>query len=223
MAEKREADRGLRQDASWFRRALARAYPDAACTLDYETPLDLYVATVLSAQCTDARVNQVTPELFASCRGPEDYLRLGREELERRIRSTGFFRNKAKSILGAAARLVSAYGGKIPATMEDLLTLPGVGRKTANVILGSAFGMQEGIAVDTHVGRIARRFGLTRQTDPEKVERELMALFPRGGWTALSHRMILHGRNVCTARAPRCGECVVSARCAYFSPRGKRD
>ncbi|MBD3162292.1 MAG: endonuclease III [Candidatus Eisenbacteria bacterium] len=215
MARKREADRSLKRDAGWFHRRLARAYPDAACTLDYETPLDLYVATVLSAQCTDARVNQVTPALFRTCRRAEDYLRLGREELERRIQSTGFFRSKAKHILGAGERLVAVHGGRIPQTMEELLALPGVGRKTANVILGNAFGKQEGIVVDTHVGRVSRRLGLTRQTDPVKVERDLMELFPRKDWTVLSHRMILHGRNVCLARSPRCAGCTLSERCAY--------
>ena len=214
--------------AAWIGRRLARAYPDARCSLDYSDPLELYVATVLSAQCTDARVNAVTPALFGRCRRPEDYLALGAEGLERLIQSTGFFRNKAKSILGACSRLMEAYGGEIPRTMEDLLSLPGVGRKTANVILGNAFGKQDGIVVDTHVGRVTRRLGLTRHDDPVKVEMDLMGLFPRKDWTVLSHRLILHGRTVCRSRGPRCGACILSERCAHVanpapSPeRGKR-
>lgn len=211
------ADEEKKKLAAWIGRRLARAYPDAACSLDYTNPLELYVATVLSAQCTDVRVNLVTPALFRECRRPEDYLALGAAGLEARIQSTGFFRNKARSILGGCARLIEAFGGEMPRTMEDLLTLPGVGRKTANVILGNAFGMQEGVVVDTHVGRVAARLGLTAQKDPVKIERDLMECFPRKDWTVLSHRLILHGRNVCGARAPRCGACMLAERCAHVT------
>lgn len=201
--------------ARWVGRRLARAYPDAECSLDHENPFQLYVATVLSAQCTDLRVNQVTPALFRRCPTPADYLLLGQEGLEEAIRSTGFFRNKAKSILGACRRIVDDFDGAVPDTMEQLLTLPGVGRKTANVILGNAFGIQEGIVVDTHVGRVTQRIGLARSKDPVKIEAELIPLFPRKDWTVLSHRLILHGRQVCAARKPRCSECVLAERCAF--------
>ncbi len=184
---------------------------------------------MLSAQCTDVRVNQVTPELFRECRRPEDYLALGTAGMEKRIRSTGFFRNKAKSILGACAALIERFDGEVPSTMEDLLTLPGVGRKTANVILGNAFGKEEGIVVDTHVARVSQRLGLTSEKDPVKIERDLMPLFPRKEWTLLSHRMILHGRSTCTARSPRCGSCTLAAKCPSATtitpasrPRGPR-
>ena len=203
--------------AAWFHRRLARAYPDAHCTLDYSHPLELYVATVLSAQCTDARVNLVTPEIFRRCPTAEDYIALGQAGLEKLVQSTGFYRNKAKSILGACTRLVDVYGGEVPSTMEELLTLPGVGRKTANVILGNAFGKEEGIVVDTHVARLSQRLGLTVNSDPVKIERDLMPLFPRRDWTVLGHRLILHGRGICTARAPRCGICPLAERCAHTS------
>jgi endonuclease III len=215
------ADAEKKRLASWIGRRIAHAYPDARCSLDYANPLELYVATVLSAQCTDVRVNLVTPELFRDCRTPEDFLALGPEELERKIQSTGFFRNKARSILGGCARLIEAFGGEMPRTMEKLLTLPGVGRKTANVILGNAFGKQEGVVVDTHVGRVTARLGLTAQKDPVKVERDLMELFPRKDWTVLSHRLILHGRGVCSARAPRCGACILAERCAFAAKSEK--
>ncbi len=209
------ADHEKKALARWIGGRLARAYPDARCTLDFENPFQLFVATVLSAQCTDARVNQVTPGLFRRCPTPGDFLKLGRDGLEEAIRSTGFYRNKAKSILGACERIVVDFGGSLPETMESLLPLPGVGRKTANVILGSAFGKQEGIAVDTHVARVSRRLALSASADPLKIESELMLLFPRKGWTALSHRMILHGRLVCVARSPRCEACVLAERCAF--------
>ncbi|MBM3286633.1 MAG: endonuclease III [Candidatus Eisenbacteria bacterium] len=219
---KTEAGRvaAIRPLARWIAGRLARAYPEARCTLDHATPLELYVATVLSAQCTDARVNQVTPELFRRCPTPEAYLELGQAGLEKMIHSTGFFRNKAKSILGTCARMVEAFGGEVPSSMDELLTLPGVGRKTANVILGASFGRQEGIAVDTHVARVSRRLGLTDQEDPVKIEADLMALFPRTDWTSLSHRIILHGRQVCAARAPRCDACLLAQRCP-FAARGR--
>ncbi len=206
---------------AWISDGLSRDYPDADCSLDYGDPLQLYVATVLSAQCTDTRVNQVTPALFRECRFPEDYLALGQASLEERIRSTGFFRNKAKSIIGACAALVEGFGGKIPSTMEDLLTLPGVGRKTANVILGNAFGKTEGIVVDTHVARITQRLGLTAHVDPVKIEQDMMGLFPEREWTVLAHRLILHGRSVCTARSPRCAGCSLAERCPAATPAAR--
>ena len=217
MARAKEEITERKKLAAWCANRLARLYPDARCSLDFANPLELYVATVLSAQCTDARVNQVTPELFRECRRPEDYLRLGRAGLEKRIQSTGFFRNKAKSILGGCARLVEAYGGQVPRAMDALLTIPGVGRKTANVILGNAYETQEGIVVDTHVSRVTRRIGLTAEKDPVKIERDLMSLFPRKDWTILGHRLILHGRSLCNARAPRCQECPLMERCASAS------
>jgi len=193
-------------------RELGRAYPEARCALHYETPLDLYVASVLSAQCTDERVNQVTPALFARCRTAEDYLALGTDALEGLIRPTGFFRNKAKSILGGCQVLAERFGGVVPRTMEELITLPGVGRKTANVLLGNVFDTP-GITVDTHVGRLSRRLGLTEQTDPVKAETELMRLFPRKSWTELSHRLIEHGRRICLARRAACERCPLAAIC----------
>jgi endonuclease III len=218
--DRRAAGSGPRQEkagrkglATFVSDRLAAAYPDAKCSLDFGDPLELYVATVLSAQCTDVRVNQVTPDLFRQCRRPEDYLALGQAGLEKRIQSTGFFRNKAKSILGACAALIERFDGEIPSTMEDLLTLPGVGRKTANVILGNSFGLQEGIVVDTHVSRVTQRLGLTSEKDPVKIEQDLIPLFPREEWTVLAHRLILHGRNACVARSPRCGSCPLGERC----------
>jgi endonuclease-3 len=198
--------------AAWYARRLAALYPDPRIPLDFKTPLDLYVATVLSAQCTDARVNQVTPALFALCRTPEDYLSLGTEKLEKMVQSTGFFRNKTRSILGGCARMVEAFGGEVPDTMEDLLTVPGVGRKTANVILGS-FGKNEGIVVDTHVKRVAARLGLTSQDDPVKIEQDLITLVPRNAWTDFALRVIFHGRRVCFARFPQCPACPLLEKC----------
>lgn len=213
MAPKQEELTERKKTASWINRRLKRLYPDAGCTLDYKNPLELYVATVLSAQCTDVRVNQVTPKLFNDCRRPEDYLNLGQADLEERIRSTGFFRNKAKSILGGCAQMIEAFEGRVPRTMDELLTIPGVGRKTANVILGNAFGTEEGIVVDTHVARVTKRLGLTNEKDPLKIERDLITLFPKKDWTVLSHRLILHGRNTCSARSPKCAACVLAERC----------
>lgn len=192
---------------------LTLLYPEPECELNFTNPLELLVATILSAQCTDVRVNLVTAGLFQKYRSPEDYLAVPAEELEVDIHSTGFYRNKAKNIRGACARLLAEYGGQVPDTMEALLTLPGVARKTANVVLGNIFGKAEGIAVDTHVTRLSGLLGLSEQTDPVKIERDLMAKFPKREWTNLSHRLILHGRRVCIARRPRCGECALNGLC----------
>ena len=193
--------------------ALLALYPDAHCELDFATPFQLIVATILSAQCTDKRVNMVTPVLFSRYPTVESLARAKQEDVEEIIKSTGFFRNKAKSIIGMAGALADRHGGDVPSTMEALVTLPGVGRKTANVILGNAFDTNEGVVVDTHVGRLAGRLGLTRETDPVKVEQELMTLFPRDRWTMLAHLLIFHGRRVCDAKKPRCSECTLAAIC----------
>jgi endonuclease III len=196
-------------------RELADAYPDAGCELDFTTPLELVVATILSAQCTDVRVNMVTPALFLRYPTAADYAAADRGELEEIIASTGFFRMKAANIIAMAQILVERFKGQVPARLEDLVSLPGVGRKTANVVLGNAFDIP-GITVDTHLGRLARRFGWTSHEDPVKVERDLMDLFPRKDWTLLSHRVIIHGRRVCFARRPACGACPVAKWCPSF-------
>ena len=193
--------------------ALRAAYPEADCALRHGDAFQLLAATILSAQCTDARVNMVTPEVFRRWPSPADLAAAPQAEVEGVVRSTGFFRNKAKSLRGMAAALQDRHGGAVPRTMAELTELPGVARKTANVVLGTAFGIAAGVVVDTHVGRIARRLGLTRETDPVKVERDLAALLPREEWVMFSHRVIHHGRRVCTARGPRCGECPVGALC----------
>jgi endonuclease III len=192
---------------------LRREFPDAKCALDHQSPLQLLVATILSAQCTDVRVNMVTPALFAKYRTAADYAAAEPEQFQREIQSTGFFRNKTKSILGMAQALVERHGGQVPDTMETLVALPGVGRKTANVVLGNAFGKNEGIVVDTHVQRISGLLKLTRETTPEKIERDLMELVPRKDWTILSHLLILHGRKTCVARRPKCESCRISDLC----------
>ena len=194
-------------------RALDRAYPHAQCALLHENPLELLVATILSAQCTDERVNIVTRDLFRKYRKPADYAGAAPEVLESEIRSTGFFRNKTKSIQGACRRIIERFGGKVPETMDELLLLPGVARKTANVVLGVAFGRAEGVVVDTHVLRVSRRLELTRESDPAKVERDLMDLIPRTKWIDFSHQLIHHGRRVCQARRPRCPICPVERIC----------
>lgn len=196
-------------------RILADTYPDAHCELDFESPYQLLVATILSAQCTDARVNMVTPRVFAAYPTAADLAAADRAELESMIESTGFFRAKSASLQGMAARLTEAYSGDVPGRLADLVTLPGVGRKTANVVLGNAFDVP-GITVDTHFGRLSRRFGWTTSEDPEKVEAEVGSLFPRSQWTGLSHRMIWHGRRVCHARTPACGACPLAQLCPSF-------
>jgi endonuclease-3 len=194
---------------------LRQAYPDASCSLHYASPLQLLVATILAAQCTDERVNQVTPALFARYPTAEDLANAPPEDLEQTVRSTGFFRNKAKNIQGACRMIVQEFSGQVPSTMDELLRLPGVARKTANVVLGEAFGLVEGVIVDTHVGRISRRLGLTEEDDPVQVENELMALLPRHAWLAWNHQLISHGRQVCVARRPRCEDCVLTTECRF--------
>lgn len=193
--------------------ALASAYPDAGCALEHRTPYQLLVATILSAQCTDARVNMVTPLLFGRYPAVAELARADSGELEEIIRSTGFFRAKARSLIGMARAVMERHGGRIPETMEELTRLPGVGRKTANVILGTAFGQATGVVVDTHVARLSRRLGLTRHQDPVRIERDLMGLFPPESWILLSHRLIQHGRSLCQARRPRCPECFLNQIC----------
>jgi len=192
---------------------LKREYPDATSALHHSNALELVVATILSAQCTDARVNMVTPHLFAKYRTAAAYAAADPRVLEKEIQSTGFFRNKTKSIIGMAQALVERHGGEVPQTMEELTALPGVGRKTANVILGTWFKKNEGVVVDTHVHRLTRLLDLTRQDDPVKIEQDLMAIVPRDDWTWFSHTLILHGRAVCIARRPKCAECVINRLC----------
>jgi endonuclease III len=196
-------------------RELALLYPDAHCELDFTTPLELLVATILSAQCTDKRVNLVTPVLFGRYATAADYAAADRDDVEKIVQSCGFFRAKTTSIIGLGQALCDRFGGEVPPRLSDLVTLPGVGRKTANVLLGNAFGIP-GITVDTHFGRLSRRFGWTTEDDPVKVEQEVGALFPRSEWTILSHRLIWHGRRVCLARRPACGACGVGALCPSY-------
>jgi endonuclease-3 len=193
---------------------LADTYPDAACSLDFRSPFELVVATILSAQCTDRRVNMVTGELFRRWPSPARMAAAPAAALEEVIRTTGFFRAKAKNILGCCQALVDRHGGEVPRNLADLVKLPGVGRKTANVVLGSAFGLASGVVVDTHVGRIARRLGLTRQPDAVRAERDLIACLPESRWIEFSHRLIAHGRAVCSARKPRCEACPLEELCA---------
>ena len=196
-------------------RELALLYPDAHCELDFTSPLELLVATILSAQTTDRGVNMVTPVLFAKYRTAADYAAADRSEVEQIIQPTGFFRAKTTSLIGLGQALCDRFGGEVPGRLADLVTLPGVGRKTANVVLGNAFGVP-GITVDTHFGRLSRRFGWTEQEDPVKVEHEVGSLVPKSEWTMLSHRLIWHGRRVCHARKPACGACGIAALCPSF-------
>ncbi len=196
---------------------LRREYPDAHCALNHTNAFELLIATILSAQCTDARVNIVTADLFRKYRTPADYLKVSREELQEDIRSTGFFRNKAKNIQAACERIIEVYGGKVPRTMEELLTLGGVARKTANVVMGNAFGIASGVVVDTHVSRLSQRIGLTHEKTPEKIERDLEKLVPKKHWIMFPHWLISHGRAVCIARKPKCEICVLADQCEYFN------
>lgn len=223
MATGRRRPRLLRGDAlvahaREIQRRLAAAYPDAHCELDHRNPFELAVATVLSAQCTDKRVNLVTPELFRRWPDPWALDAAAIEDVEEVIRSTGFFRNKARSIKGLARELVAEHDGTLPSTMEALVALPGIGRKTANVVLGNAFEKNEGIVVDTHVARLSARFGLTKSTDAVRIERALMPLFERDSWAQLSHLMIWHGRRTCDARRPKCNDCVLVDVCPSANP-----
>ena len=203
----------LRRRTTQILAILKRTYPDAHCALNFTTPLQLLIATILSAQCTDERVNQVTPGLFARCPDAASLAAISQKELEKIIHSTGFYRAKARSLRACAASLVAEHGGKVPKTMEALHKLAGVGRKTANVVLGNAFGLAEGVVVDTHVGRLSRRMGLTRHLDPVKVESALVRLIPKEDWTLISHLLIAHGRKRCMARNPNCPQCELRKLC----------
>ena len=215
MPPTEETPLALTRRARSINRALADFYPDAHCELDFTNALELSVATILSAQCTDKRVNEVTPILFRRFRNAADYAGADRAELEEMIRSTGFFRNKTSSLIKLGQALVERFDGEVPRTLKELITLPGFGRKTANVVLGNAFGVP-GITVDTHFGRLARRWGWTTATDPVKVEHVIAALIPKKDWTLLSHRVIWHGRRICHARKPACGACPIARLCPSF-------
>src|SRR5260370_3396158 len=206
-----------RERVAQLLKVLPQVYPGAHCDLDFRNPLQLLVATILSAQCTDKRVNMVTPALFKKYRRAKDYANASQAEFENAIKSTGFFRNKTKSIRAAMRAIAEGHGGKVPDTMEELRELPGVGRKTANVVLGNAFEKNEGIVVDTHIARLSQRLGLTKQKDAEKIERDLMKLIPRERWTDWSHWVIWHGRRRCYARKPDCSQCEILRLC----PSGK--
>jgi endonuclease III len=210
---KRESFEELKARTREIIRRLNRAYPDAKCSLNHSNPFELLVATILSAQCTDERVNIVTADLFRKYKKPEDYLKVSPRELEKDIQSTGFFRNKTKSIQGTSKVLTEEYGGQVPHTMDELLELPGVARKTANVVLGNAFDIKAGVVVDTHVTRLSHRLGLTEQKTAEKIEQDLIKLVPKKDWVIFPHLMIHHGRKICKARNPLCAECVVEKQC----------
>ena len=197
--------------------ALKRAYPDAKCSLNHSNPFELLIATILSAQCTDARVNIVTQDLFRKYRKPADYLKVSPRELQRDIRTTGFFRNKTTSIQGTAKVLTEQYGGEVPQTMEELLELPGVARKTANVVLGNAFGIRSGVVVDTHVTRLSHRLDLSQEKTAEKIEQDLIGIVPKKDWVMFPHLMIAHGRAVCKARNPLCSDCPIEKYCPSSS------
>jgi endonuclease-3 len=203
----------LKTQAKKIIQLLKRAYPDAKCSLNHSNAFELLIATILSAQCTDERVNIVTADLFRKYRKPEDYLKVPASELQSDIRTTGFFRNKTKSIQGTAKMLTEQYSGRVPETIEELLELPGVARKTANVVLGNAFGVTSGIVVDTHVTRLSRRLALTQQKHPEKIENDLIAIVRKKDWVIFSHLLIAHGRKICRARNPICAECVIEKYC----------
>ena len=202
-------------------KSLAKEYRDAECALVHKNAFELVIATILSAQCTDVRVNMVTPELFKKWPTPEKMSRAKVGDLEKTIQSTGFFRNKAKNILGCCEKLVAEHGGEVPRTLAELVKLPGVGRKTANVVLGTAYGIPSGVVVDTHVTRLCNRLGLTKHTDAVKIEQDLMKLLPEAEWINFSHRLIHHGRRICNARRPLCGECVLLAICPRIGVEDK--
>ncbi len=210
---RRESKPKKRARTDEIRMRLKQEYPDARCALEHENALELLVATILSAQCTDKRVNMVTPTLFARYPKASDYAEADLAELEELVRSTGFFRNKAKALKGLGQALEADYGGEVPRSMDELSSLPGVGRKTANVVLGNAFGIDEGVVVDTHVKRLSNRLGLTEQNNPDKIEQDLMQLVPQDDWTLWAHLLILHGRAVCNARKPLCDRCVLVDIC----------
>ena len=197
-------------------RRLDDEYPDVNCALHHRNPYELLAATILSAQCTDVRVNMVTPALFERYPSPRELAEAEVEELQELIHSTGFFRNKAKNLMGAAQEIISSFKGKVPESMEELLSLPGVARKTANVVLGTAFAISDGVVVDTHVKRLSNRLGLTHQQDPNKIEKDLMGEIPRNRWIQFSHQLIHHGRGVCKARSPKCGQCGLNDICPYY-------
>jgi len=204
---------GIQEQVEAIIMELRRLYPDSTCSLNFSTPLELLVATQLSAQCTDERVNKVTEQLFQKYRSVEDYVTVSQEELEQDIRSTGFYRNKAKNIRAASQRIITDYNGEVPRTMADLLSLAGVARKTSNVVLGYAFNVIVGIVVDTHVGRLSRRLGWTHNEDPVKVEQDLMRIIPERDWLDISHLLIFHGRSICIARKPLCEQCTLAPLC----------
>ena len=213
----RESVKARKERAARIYDLLVECYPDAHCALHHRNPYELAVATILSAQCTDERVNKVTPALFERYPEALDLAGARRSELEELIHSTGFFRNKAKNLIGMATVVAETHGNELPRNMKELVALPGIGRKTANVILGNAFGIDEGVVVDTHVKRLANRMSFTRYPDPVRIERDLMKLFPRERWTLLAHLLIFHGRQVCAARKPRCVECALSRLCPSSS------
>ena len=213
----RESAKARRERAARVYELLVECYPAAHCALHHRNPYELAVATILSAQCTDERVNKVTPALFERYPEAEDLAGARQSDVEELIHSTGFFRNKARNLIGMATAVTEKHGNELPRTMKELVALPGIGRKTANVILGNAFGLDEGVVVDTHVKRLAGRMGFTRYPDPIRVERDLMKLFPRKNWTLLAHLLIFHGRQVCAARKPRCEECAMSRLCPSSS------
>ena len=210
---KRESLEELKARTRDIIRRLKRAYPNAKCSLNHSNPFELLIATILSAQCTDERVNIVTADLFRKYTKPEDYLKVSPRELEKDIQSTGFFRNKTKSIQGTSKLLTEEYGGQVPHTMDELLEFPGVARKTANVVLGNAFGIKAGVVVDTHVTRLSHRLALAQEKTAEKIEQELIPIVPRKDWVIFPHLMIWHGRKICKARNPLCAECVVEKQC----------
>lgn len=222
MAKIKKKAEAQKQRAEEIYARLLKLYPDVRCTLDRQNPFELIIATILAAQCTDARVNVVTKTLFKKYKKPADYLKVPIEELERDIHSCGFYRMKAKNIVGLCRRLIEEHGGTVPGTMQELLKLPGVGRKTANVVLGDCFNTQ-GVVVDTHCGRLARRMGFTVNEDPNKVEKDLMKVWPEDRWSLFSHLMVFHGRAVCSSRAPRCSQCVIADICPFpDTPEGRK-